>query len=303
MSKVYKIDKKTKRRKYKEKIIKLFFLFNGLIAIFVLVGIFYLLLSEGLPTFREVSIREFLTTKRWNPSAYKLPSYGILSQVVSTLMVTIGALLISIPIGVATAAYLAEVAGPREREILKPVIEILASIPSVVVGFLGIVLLGPIVARVFNLSNGLNALTGSILLGVMALPTIISISEDAITSVPDEYREASLALGVSKWHTLVKVIVPAALSGILAAIMLGMGRAIGETMTVLMATGNVPRFPESIFSSIRTMTATIAIELGEVPFNTTHYHSLFAVGIVLFIMTFLVNLLSDMILHRYEEGS
>ena len=301
MNKGYEIDTKAKRRRLKEKFIKVFFLINGVLAIFVLLGIFYLLLSEGLPTFSEVSIKEFLTTKRWNPSSYDIPGYGILGQITSTLVVTFGALLISIPLGVAVAAYLAEVAGAREREILKPVIEILASIPSVVIGFLGIVLLGPFVARIFNLSNGLNALTGSILLGVMALPTIISISEDAITSVPNEYRDASLALGISKWHTLIKVIIPAALSGIIASIMLGMGRAIGETMTVLMATGNVPRFPDSIFSSLRTMTATIAIELGEVPFNTIHYHSLFAIGSVLFIMTFCVNLVSDMILHKYEE--
>ncbi len=274
---------------------------NGILAIFVLIGIFYLLISEGLPTFRDVSIREFLTSRRWNPTSYDNPEFGIVSMIVSTLMVTVGALTISIPLGVAAAAYLAEIAGPREREILKPVIEILASIPSVVLGFLGIVLVGPLIARVFNLSNGLNALNGSILLGIMALPTIISISEDAISAVPEEYKEASLALGTNRWYTLRKVTVPAALSGIIASIMLGMGRAIGETMTVLMVTGNVPRFPDSFFSSIRTMTATIAIELGEVPFNTTHYYALFAVGSVLFMMTFFVNLLSDIILHKYEE--
>ncbi|WP_372494113.1 phosphate ABC transporter permease subunit PstC [Fuchsiella alkaliacetigena] len=279
----------------------MFFLLNGILAIIVLAGIFYLLLSEGLPTFEEVSIREFFTSFRWNPTS-RNPGYGILSLVISTLAVTIGALLFSVPVGIAAAAYLAEVARPKEREILKPVIEILASIPSVVIGFLGIVLLGPIIARTFGLSNGLNVINGSILLGVMALPTIISISEDAISAVPKEYKEASLALGTNRWHTLVKVTIPAALSGITAAIMLGMGRAIGETMAVLMATGNAPAVPRSIFSSIRTMTATIAIELGEVPFNTTHYHSLFAIGAVLFVMTFLVNLVSDLVLHKYGEG-
>lgn len=161
--------------------------------------------------------------------------------------------------------------------------------------------LGPIIARIFHLSNGLNAVNGSILLGVMALPTITSLAEDAITAVPDDYRQASLALGASRWETLIRVVLPAALSGIIAAIMLGMGRAIGETMTVLMATGNAPAMPDSILSSVRTMTATIAIELGEVPHNTTHYFVLFAVGLVLFIMTFLINLASDLILERYQE--
>ncbi|WP_408956615.1 phosphate ABC transporter permease subunit PstC [Natroniella sp. ANB-PHB2] len=282
--------------------IELFFFANGVLAIIVLIGIFYLLLSEGLPTFREVSIKEFLTSTRWNPVSYSNPEYGIVSMIVSTLMVTIGALTFSVPLGIACAAYLAEVAKPKEREILKPIIEILASIPSVVIGFLGIVMVGPVIARVFNLSNGLNAINGSILLGVMALPTIISISEDAISSVPEDYKQASLALGINRWHTLINVTLPAALSGITAAVMLGMGRAIGETMAVLMATGNAPAFPKSFFGSIRTLTATIAIELGEVPYNTTHYYSLFAVGAVLFVMTFAINLISDIVLHKYGEG-
>ena len=295
------LKKKSSLKKVKEKVIEIFFLINGILAVLVLLGIFYLLLAEGLPAFRDISVREFFTSLRWNPTSFDNPEFGIVGQVVSTLMVTLGSLIIAIPLGVAAAAYLAEVAGRREREILKPVIEILASIPSVVIGFLGIVLVGPLIARVFGLTNGLNALNGSLLLAVMALPTIISISEDAISAVPEEYKEASLALGTNRWHTLIKVTIPSALSGIIASIMLGMGRAIGETMTVLMVTGNVPRFPESFFSSIRTMTATIAIELGEVPFNTTHYYALFAVGAVLFMMTFMVNLISDLILHKYEE--
>nr|WP_239559332.1 phosphate ABC transporter permease subunit PstC [Sporohalobacter salinus] len=286
----------------KEKGIELFFFSNGILAIIILIGIFYLLLSEGLPTFNEVSLKEFLTSTRWNPASYSEPSYGILSLIVSTLLVTIGSLIFSVPLGIACAAYLAEVANPKVREVLKPVIEILAGIPSVVIGFLGIVLVGPMIAKVFNLSNGLNAINGSILLGIMALPTIISISEDAISAVPEKYKEASLALGTNRWHTLVKVTIPAALSGIIAAIMLGMGRAIGETMAVLMATGNAPAFPASIFDSVRTMTATIAVELGEVPYNTPHYYSLFAIGLVLFIMTFIVNLISDIVLHKYGEG-
>ena len=222
-------------------------------------------------------------------------------MIMSTLIVTIGALALAVPIGVGVAAYLSDVAHWRVREIVKPVIEILAGIPSVVVGFLGIVLFGPVLARIFHTGNGLNALNGSLLLAIMALPTIISISEDSLNAVPSAYSEASLALGATRWQTLARVKVPAGLSGIIAACMLGMGRAIGETMTVLMATGNARAFPHGFLDSVRTMTANIAIELGEVPYFTTHYYALFAIGLVLFIMTFSVNLVADVILHKYQE--
>ncbi|MCR3923087.1 MAG: phosphate ABC transporter permease subunit PstC, partial [Firmicutes bacterium] len=181
------------------------------------------------------------------------------------------------------------------------VVEVLAAIPSVVLGFFAIVVLNPLIASIFNLNNGLNALNGSLLLALMALPTIISIAEDSLTAVPSEYKEASLALGATRLQTLVHIILPAASSGVTAAIMLGIGRAIGETMTVIMATGNALAFPSGLFSSLRTMTATIAIELGEVPFNTTHYYALFAIGFVLFCMTFIVSLLADYFLHRASE--
>lgn len=216
-------------------------------------------------------------------------------------MVMAGSMVLAVPLGIACAAYLAEVATPWEREIIKPVVEVLAAIPSVVLGFIGIVVLSPLIARIFNLNNGLNALNGSILLALMSLPTIISIAEDALAAVPREYKEASLALGATRLQTLVRVLLPAAGSGVTAAVMLGVGRAIGETMAVIMATGNALAFPAGFFSSVRTMTATIAIELGEVPFNTTHYYALFAVGFVLFGMTFLVSLLADIFLHRASE--
>lgn len=284
-----------------ESFFKYFFLVNGLVAIFVLLGIFYLLFTNALPFFKEISLVDFLGSKVWKPDGWKGAEYGIISMVVSTLMVTFGSMLIAVPLGIGCAAYLAEVASPRVREVVKPVVEILAGIPSVVIGFIGIVVLGPVIAKIFGLSNGLNAINGSILLSIMALPTIISISEDAISSVPVEYKKASLALGANRWQTLVRVTLPAALSGIVASVMLGMGRAIGETMTVLMATGNAPAFPRGFTTSVRTMTATIAIELGEVPYYTTHFHALFAIGLILFIMTFFVNLISDIILHKYQE--
>ena len=295
------LDKKGLLSNLKEKLIEKFFLINGILIILILLGIFYLLLSESIPAFEEIRLTEFLFSARWNPTSTQQAGYGILSMVVSTLLVTLGSMVFAVPLGIGCAAYLAEVAPPKVREILKPIIEILAGIPSVVIGFLGIVLVGPLIANIFNLSNGLNMINGSVLLGIMALPTIISISEDAITAVPESYKHASLALGANRWQTLIRVILPASLSGIVASIMLGMGRAIGETMAVLMATGNAPAMPDGLFSSVRTMTATIAVELGEVPYNTTHYYALFAVGLVLFIMTFIVNLVSDVFLHKYEE--
>ena len=285
----------------KESAIRAFFLTCGILAVLILIGIFVTLLSTAVPAFKEIRISDFLLKKTWDPTSPEKAEYGILSMIVSTLMVTGGALLLAVPIGIGVAAYLSDVAHWRVREIVKPVIEILAGIPSVVVGFLGIVLFGPAIARIFHTGNGLNALNGSVLLAIMALPTIISISEDSLNAVPSAYGEASLALGASRWQTLARVKIPAALSGIIAACMLGMGRAIGETMTVLMATGNARTFPHGFLSSVRTMTANVAIELGEVPYYTTHYYALFAIGLVLFIMTFIVNMVADVILHKYQE--
>lgn len=287
-------------RKIKENIIHGLFLINGLIVVLVLCGIFYILVTTSLPAFKEIGLKEFLMSARWNPTSYYTPSYGIVSMLVSTFMVTVGALFIAIPLGVGTAAYLTDVAPPRVREIAKPIIEILAGIPSVVIGFLGIVLVGPVIARIFGLPNGLNAINGAVLLAVMALPTIISISEDALKSVPKTFVEASLALGATRWQTVARVKIPAAVSGIFASCMLGMGRAVGETMTVLMATGCAPAMPRNFFDPVRTMTATIAIELGEVPYYTTHYYALFAVGLALFVITFFINMTADAVLRKFQ---
>jgi phosphate transport system permease protein len=290
-----------KTRRFREAMIRGFFLVNAGLAVVVLAGIFLLLLSTSLPAFREVRIGEFLSGKNWDPTSPEKAEFGILSMIASTLLVTAGSLAIAVPVGLGVAAYLSDVARPRVREIVKPIVEILAGIPSVVVGFVGIVLVAPAIAKVFRVGHGLTALNGSLLLAVMALPTIISISEDALSAVPSGYGEASLALGASRWQTLVRVKGPAALSGIIAAVMLGMGRAIGETMTVLMATGNARAFPTGLLASVRTMTSGIAIELGEVPFFTTHYYALFAIGFVLFLMTFAVNLVADVFLRRFQE--
>jgi phosphate transport system permease protein len=293
--------RKKRRNDLKESAIKAFFFTSGILAVLVLLGIFLTLVATSFPAFREIKPGEFFLSTRWDPTSPEKAEYGLLSMIVSTLMVTVGALVLAVPIGIGVAAYLSDVAHWRVREILKPVVEILAGIPSVVVGFLGIVLFGPAIAKFFRIGNGLNALNGSILLAIMALPTIISISEDSLNAVPRAYSEASLALGASRWQTLVRVKLPAGLSGIIAAVMLGMGRAIGETMTVLMATGNARSFPHGFLDAVRTMTANVAIELGEVPYYTTHYYALFAIGLVLFVMTFAVNLIADVVLHKYQE--
>jgi phosphate transport system permease protein len=283
-----------------ESIIEKLFLVSALLSVVVLVGIFILLIVNALPAFKEISFFDFLKPI-WNPDGFDESTYGIIAMLAGTFMVTIGAMIFAVPIGVFTAAYLSEIAGPKEREIIKPIIEILSGIPSVVVGFLGIVIVSPLIARIFHLPNGLNALNGSILLGIMALPTIISISEDSIAMVPNYYKEGAYALGANKWQTLFFVTIPAASSGILASIMLGMGRAIGETMTVLMATGNASAMPGSFFDAVRTMTSTIAIELGEVSYDTTHYYALFAIGLYIFVITFLVNLAADYFTHKVRK--
>ncbi len=286
---------------FKENMIKRFFMLNGLLSIVILLGIFYLLLSRSLPALQEVGLKNFFAPGYWKPTAFATPQYSMLNLIRGTFMVGAGSLLFAVPLGVACATYLAEVAGSREREVLKPIIEILAGIPSVVLGFFGLVVLSPIIAQIFGLNSGINALNGSILVGIMALPTIVSLAEDAISAVPQSYRHASLALGATRWQTILRVILPAALSGIIAASMLGMGRAVGETMTVLMATGNALAKPGSFFDSVRTLSANIAIEMGEVPMGSIHYHSLFFVGLVLFIITFVINLLADIIFQRYRE--
>ena len=206
--------------------------------------------------------------------------------------------MIAVPLGLASAIYVAEVAPPKLRDILKSGIELLAAFPSIVLGFIGIVTLAPFLKSVFHLSSGLTALAGSIMLAFMAMPTIVSIIEDAIVSVPKNYREGSLALGATHWQTIYRVVLPAASSGILAAVMLGIGRVIGETMAVLMITGNAAVLPTSILQPVRTLTATIAAEMGEAVSGSEHYYALFAIGIVLFIISFVINLLADLFLHR-----
>jgi len=270
---------------------------SGLASILFVALIFIFLLKEGLSLFASANLSDFLFGQGWYPISTP-PRFGILPLILGSLWVTLGAIVIAVPLGLAAAIYVAEVAPPRLRDILKSGIELLAAIPSIVLGFIGIVTLAPFLKNVFNLPSGLTALAGSIMLAFMAMPTIVSIIEDAITSVPKSYKEGSLALGATHWQTIYRVILPAAASGILAAIMLGIGRVIGETMAVLMITGNAAVMPTSLLQPVRTLTATIAAEMGEAVAGGEHYYALFAIGIILFIISFIINLLADIFMRR-----
>lgn len=269
-------------------------LFVGLILVF--------LLREGLPAFSEIQPAA-LFGERWYPTE---GYFGLLPLIGGSLVVTLGAALIAVPFGLAAAVYIAEVAPRWVREFLKPLIEVLGGLPSVVLGFMGMLALAPFIRTVLKTPTGLTAFTGSLLLAGMALPTLVSVAEDALDAVPRSYRDAALALGATKWQTIWRVTVPAARSGVLTAIMLGVGRAIGETMTVMMVTGNAARMPSglnALFLPARTMTATIAAEMGEVANGSPHYHVLFTIGIVLFAISFAVNLTAGAVVFQQKKRS
>ena len=287
--------------KFKEHAIETVLLSTSAVTVVILFLICIFLFGEGAALFKEISFFDFLYGKFWYPTS-EPPQFGLLPLFLGTLLVTAGAICISVPLGVASAIFISEIASARVAGFLKPFIEILAGVPSVVYGFFGLVVIIPNLQRLLDLPTGQTALTGSIMLGIMALPTIISISEDAISAVPPFIKEGSLALGATRWQTIHRVTVPAALSGISAAVMLGIGRAIGETMTVMMVTGNtaiIPGFPDGLLAPVRTMTATIALEMGEVPQGSDHYHALFVIGAMLFVITLLINLIAESIKRRY----
>ncbi|PKO06716.1 MAG: phosphate ABC transporter permease subunit PstC [Chloroflexi bacterium HGW-Chloroflexi-3] len=285
-----------------EKIITRTIQFSGYSSILFVLLILFFLLSEGTPALFDVPLSQ-LFSERWYPIE---DYYGILPLILGSLVVTLGASLVAVPFGILTAVFIAEIAPKWLQEIMKPLVELLAGLPSVVLGFLGILVVSPFLRDTLNLPTGLTALTGSLLLGGIAIPTIVSISEDALNNVPESYRHGSLALGLTRWQTIWGVTVPAAKSGILMAVMLGVGRTIGETMTVMMVTGNAPVVPttlQALFMPIRTMTATIASEMGEVATGSSHYHVLFFIGIVLFLFTLLVNVIASNISSRKLKRS
>ena len=289
-----------KLRKFKEAIIEKLIFLSGIASIVFVALIFIFLLREGVSVFKSTSLGAFLGGKFWYPISDP-PKLGILPLILGSLLVTLGAIAMAVPLGIASAFYIAEVAPSRLRNILKSFVEILSAIPSVVLGFLGITILVPFLKRFLDLPTGLTAFAGSIMLAFMAMPTIISISEDAINAVPREYKEGAIALGATHWQTLHRVIIHGALPGIIAAAMLGIGRVFGETMAVMMVTGNAAVIPHSLFEPVRTLTATIAAEMGEAAKGSPHYYALFAIGIVLFVISFLINLTADLFLTRSRK--
>ncbi len=272
----------------------------GYSSIVFVILIFMFLLGNGLPALGETPLFNLFST-RW----YPIENYfGILPLLGGSLLVTLGAALVGVPFGIGCAIYLSEIAPRWLREVLKPLVELLGGLPSVVLGFLGILALSPFLRQALNLPTGLTALAGSLLLGGIALPTIVSVAEDALDSVPRSYREAAWALGATEWQTIWRVTLPAARSGVLMAVMLGLGRAIGETMAVMMVTGNAPVMPLSplsLFEPTRTMTATIAAEMGEVATGSVHYHVLFFIGIVLFLIALVVNITASAVVFRQRK--
>ncbi len=258
------------------------------------------LFMEGVPIFSKVSVKDFLFGHYWYPT-FEPPDFGIFPLIVASMAVTFLSALLSIPLGVMTAVYLSEIASLRLREVVKPVVELMAALPSVVIGFFGMVLVAPFLQEVFDIPTGLNMFNASLMLAFMSIPTICSLSEDAVYSVPRELKEASLALGATHLETILRVTLPASLSGISTAVILGMSRAIGETMVVLMVAGGAAMIPASIFDPIRPMPASIAAEMAEAPFRGDHYYALFATAIVLFAFTLIFNVVADHIAHQYKQ--
>lgn len=267
----------------------------GISAIVFVFGIFFFVFREGAPLLAKLDFKEFLFSTRWIPTSQTQAQYGVGALIVGTLSVTALAMVIAVPFGLGAAVFVSEFCGGKTRETLKIVIELLAAIPSVVWGFIGLGVMSPLIIETFHVPVGVNMFNGALLLALMSVPIMVSIGEDALKAVPDSYREAAVALGATRWQMVYRVLMPAAKNGLLAAVLLGVGRAIGETMAVLMATGHSVRIPATIFDPVRTLTATIAAELGETSKGSDHYQVLFLIGVLLFSITFVVNLLADMI--------
>ncbi|MBP6990184.1 MAG: phosphate ABC transporter permease subunit PstC [Spirochaetes bacterium] len=286
-----------------ETIVERLFLVIGMSCLFLLMLISVFLFTEGLPILKNVSPGEFLGGTQWYPTSGN-PRFGVLPLIMASIAVTLLASLIAVPLSLAIAVYLAELAAPRVREIVKPVVEIIASIPSVIIGFFGMVVVAPFLQAKFGLDTGLNLFNAALMLAFMAVPTIASISEDAISSVPVSLKEGSFALGANRWQTIFYITIPASLSGIWTAVILGISRVIGETMVVLMVAGGAAIIPKSIFDPVRPLTSNIAAEMAEAAVGGDHYHALFAIGIILFLITFAFNLVADYLSNRYKfKGS
>ncbi len=286
--------------KKKEKLFDFLVYLSAVCVVLALLGIVFSVFGEGVKVFKAVSFGDFLFNTEWRPTAEE-PIFGIGAILVGSLVVTLGAMAVAVPLGLGSGIYLAEFAGSNFREIIKPTIELLAGIPSVVYGLFGMVVLSPFVQNYLGADIGLNLFTTSIVLGIMVVPIICSVSEDALSVVPNSLREASLGLGANKWETTVRVVVPAARSGILKSLVLGLGRAVGETMVVVMLAGGSAIIPKSIFSPVRPMPATVAAEMGETVIGSSHYHALFAISMILFIICFGLVLVANYLSNRGVE--
>ncbi|MGA0265213.1 MAG: phosphate ABC transporter permease subunit PstC [Lysobacterales bacterium] len=286
-----------------DKAVQVLVFLGGISAIVFIIGIFVFISREGLGfIFEDFSFTEFFGSPNWRPTSESNPTYGILALVAGTASVTGLAMLVAIPFSLGAAIYIAEFASGKKREFLKVTVELLAAIPSVVWGFIGLAIMNPIIIQTFNVPVGLNVLNAGVILGLMAAPIMTSIAEDALKAVPDRYREAAEAMGATRWQVIYKVVLPAAKNGLLGAVLLGVGRGFGETMAVLMATGHSINIPTSVFDSVRALTATIAAELGETAVGSPHYEALFTIGIFLFVITFIINLSADLIVRGVRKG-
>lgn len=271
----------------------------GISAILFIVGIFIFILREGFAFIgTRFDTAEFFGSIKWRPTSDSNPTYGALALIAGTASVTGLSLLVAVPFSLGTAFYISEFAGRRSRETLKILVELLAAVPSVVWGFIGLVLMNPFIIKVFDVPVGLGVLNSGLILGLMAAPIMTTIAEDALKAVPDSYREAAEALGATRWQVATRVVLPAAKHGLVAAMLLGVGRGFGETMAVLMASGHSINLPTSVFDSVRALTATIAAELGETAVGSEHYQALFTLGILLFAVTFAINVTADILVRR-----
>jgi len=288
---------------YVDKAVQVLVFIGGISAIVFIIGIFVFISREGFGFLAGAfDFKEFFFSPNWRPTSEARETYGILALIAGTASVTGLAMLIAIPFSLGAAIFIAEFAHGKTREFLKITVELLAAIPSVVWGFIGLAIMNPIIIETFNVPVGLNVLNAGVILGLMAAPIMTSIAEDALKAVPDRYREAAEAMGATRWQVIWKVVLPAAKNGLLGAVLLGVGRGFGETMAVLMATGHSINIPTSVFDSVRALTATIAAELGETAAGSTHYQALFTIGIFLFVVTFIINLAADLVVRGVRKG-
>lgn len=288
---------------YIDRGVQLLVFISGISAIIFIIGIFIFITKEGIGFILDtMDPREFFLSQYWEPSDEDAPEYGILALLAGTASVTGLALVVAIPFSLGAAIFIGEFATGKTREFLKVLVELLAAIPSVVWGFIGLTIMNPLIIQLFDVPVGLNVLNAGLILGLMTAPIMTSIAEDALKAVPDRYREAAEAMGATRWQVIYKVVLPAAKNGLLGAVLLGIGRGFGETMAVLMATGHSVNLPTSVFDSVRALTATIAAELGETAVGSEHYQALFTIGILLFLITFVINLTADLVVRGIRKG-